>query len=315
MCGIMHGWYVTYVWGIFCYGDLFPIEPLGKLIGSLSIVCGILVLALPITVVGSNFTEVWNEYRGEKLAEDERAKDEFRQRQREQMIAEHKSAMGPEAVLLAARTPCGYCKQAITKQRFKCIQCGMNMDVDCLANHHDPNHIVLLIPEGGVNLSLTSEFPDPLGKVLEKTLSITDEEKDGGLKTTEALKMQLPQFECENPDCIDGDCTESSRCLSCNIHFCSACSDFHRKDHVQLYLRSGSSESLIVLLAMSFAASEQRKRQQASDLPQSTAQHGRSTDFLPLEARLTTDSSAKPTLSATPNHGDEGSVKVEMTSP
>lgn len=44
------------------YGDIVPVEPGGKLVASLAMLCGILVLALPITVLGSNFQEAVSEH-------------------------------------------------------------------------------------------------------------------------------------------------------------------------------------------------------------------------------------------------------------
>jgi len=41
------------------YGDLYPTSPQGKLMGSLTTMFGILVIALPITVVGSNFSNIY----------------------------------------------------------------------------------------------------------------------------------------------------------------------------------------------------------------------------------------------------------------
>jgi len=43
------------------YGDVYPITIAGKFIGSLTAITGVLVLALPITVLGANFNEVWCE--------------------------------------------------------------------------------------------------------------------------------------------------------------------------------------------------------------------------------------------------------------
>jgi len=202
---------------------------------------------------------VWNQYRAEKKALDEAQKDFIRAQQKKQILEQKKVGMEAGTWVTATITTCSYCKMVVTKQRFKCIQCGMNMDSECLSIHHDPNHIVIMIPEGGVNF-LSSEFPDPLGRTLEKAIEGPDDPKTTGVADLAALKLLLPSFECENPECDDGDCTESARCLSCNVHFCSACSDFHRKDHLQLYFRSTDSESLVMLLAMSFSVAQQRRK-------------------------------------------------------
>ena len=52
------------------YGDTFPVEPMGKVIAACAIVFGILVLALPISVVGTNFTDVYTEYKQEQEQEE-----------------------------------------------------------------------------------------------------------------------------------------------------------------------------------------------------------------------------------------------------
>eukprot|EP00744_Colponema_vietnamica_P004619 GILI01006863.1.p1 GENE.GILI01006863.1~~GILI01006863.1.p1 ORF type:complete len:424 (+),score=136.38 GILI01006863.1:49-1320(+) len=41
------------------YGDVFPVTPLGKLVGACTMVCGVLVVALPVTILGSNFSDAW----------------------------------------------------------------------------------------------------------------------------------------------------------------------------------------------------------------------------------------------------------------
>jgi hypothetical protein len=40
------------------YGDVVPLTPWGKLIACVAMICGILIIALPITILGQNFTEV-----------------------------------------------------------------------------------------------------------------------------------------------------------------------------------------------------------------------------------------------------------------
>lgn len=43
------------------YGDTFPVEPAGKLVASLAMVCGVVVLALPISVIGNNFSNAYED--------------------------------------------------------------------------------------------------------------------------------------------------------------------------------------------------------------------------------------------------------------
>lgn len=52
------------------YGDVYPIEPLGKVVSTAAMMVGLLVLALPITVVGSNFSTVYEESRLAKNNDD-----------------------------------------------------------------------------------------------------------------------------------------------------------------------------------------------------------------------------------------------------
>lgn len=44
------------------YGDTFPVSPSGKMVATACMVCGIIILALPISVLGSNFNKMVDAY-------------------------------------------------------------------------------------------------------------------------------------------------------------------------------------------------------------------------------------------------------------
>ena len=62
-------WYVLSTLTTVGYGDVFPSTTSGKLIGSLCMMCGVLVLALPIVLVGTAFQDVFTEAEAEKILE------------------------------------------------------------------------------------------------------------------------------------------------------------------------------------------------------------------------------------------------------
>lgn len=59
-------WYVVVSSTTVGYGDLFPTSNIGKAMGTLTMIVGILVLALPITIIGTNFVEEYMEVEGKK---------------------------------------------------------------------------------------------------------------------------------------------------------------------------------------------------------------------------------------------------------
>ena len=52
------------------YGDMYPTRWYGRLLGMVVMIFGIVVLALPITVIGSNFHSIYDEYNQEREAKE-----------------------------------------------------------------------------------------------------------------------------------------------------------------------------------------------------------------------------------------------------
>lgn len=48
------------------YGDMYPTRWYGRLLGMVVMVFGIIVIALPITVIGSNFHAIYDEHNKSK---------------------------------------------------------------------------------------------------------------------------------------------------------------------------------------------------------------------------------------------------------
>jgi len=62
----------TFYWSIVTmttvgYGDIYPITDLGRFFASLTMIMGILIIALPITIISSNFSQTWNEFENRGL--------------------------------------------------------------------------------------------------------------------------------------------------------------------------------------------------------------------------------------------------------
>ena len=55
------------------YGDIYPVSALGKLFCMMTAVAGLLVIALPISIVGSNFDEAMLRQKRQKRLEKKRA--------------------------------------------------------------------------------------------------------------------------------------------------------------------------------------------------------------------------------------------------
>ena len=59
------------------YGDVVPTQPLGKVLGGIVMIFGIVVIALPITVIGSNFATIYKKMvLDEKLSPENQAADD-----------------------------------------------------------------------------------------------------------------------------------------------------------------------------------------------------------------------------------------------
>ena len=69
-------WWALVTMSTVGYGDVYPKTAVGKLIGIICALCGILALALPITVIGSHFSSVFAEETAREEAEEEEGAEE-----------------------------------------------------------------------------------------------------------------------------------------------------------------------------------------------------------------------------------------------
>ena len=61
-------WWAVVTLATVGYGDLVPTTPWGKVIGGLAIACGLVMLAMPMTVIGSTFTNEYVRYKADIAA-------------------------------------------------------------------------------------------------------------------------------------------------------------------------------------------------------------------------------------------------------
>ena len=54
-------WFVLVTMTTVGYGDIYPKSSLGKAVDAAAILAGTLCMAMPITIIGSAFTDVWEE--------------------------------------------------------------------------------------------------------------------------------------------------------------------------------------------------------------------------------------------------------------
>ena len=62
----------TFYWSIVTvttvgYGDIYPITDIGKLMAGLTMLMGIIIIALPITIISKNFSTTWDEFENRGL--------------------------------------------------------------------------------------------------------------------------------------------------------------------------------------------------------------------------------------------------------
>ena len=70
-------WWVVTTTTTVGYGDMYPTSVEGKIIGFVTMLIGILALALPVTIIGSNFANIYVKMRDEQLAADQKGIVDF----------------------------------------------------------------------------------------------------------------------------------------------------------------------------------------------------------------------------------------------
>lgn len=86
------------------YGDLYPITIGGKVVASGAMVCAILIMALPISVIGANFNRAWDERKAAAPVESEEAELRKVSEALDQSLADCWSTV--ESVLLGVTVLC-----------------------------------------------------------------------------------------------------------------------------------------------------------------------------------------------------------------
>lgn len=59
------------------YGDVFPITPLGKVVAGCAMVVSVLIMALPISVIGTHFGNQWMEFKDRERYNEQRLAPNF----------------------------------------------------------------------------------------------------------------------------------------------------------------------------------------------------------------------------------------------
>jgi len=99
------------------YGDMYPVTVMGKLIAAVCIVIGILIMALPISVIGTNFSRTWDKYEQSMLDERKlKARNTvltLEQEEMKQLEALEKFAKHNEDVIKQLQEFCNDCDQQV----------------------------------------------------------------------------------------------------------------------------------------------------------------------------------------------------------